>query len=325
MSDLFDKDSEMIRRYLLGVLSDTEQESVEQRLLTEKDFFNRFLVIEERLTDEYAHGFLNNQEKRHFETRFMKAPQRREAVGFAKAFNRYISEETARERAGSLPARGDVILNSRSLPGRASTYRALGAAALVCILLVGGGIWLLVENARLRRQIAVERISIGEREEGLQQAIEEQRADNARLSSELVEARNNLTGLEEEMARLKDLDKTATTSNTVSLLLTAGLTRGTESSKRIYLTGDDRSLRLQLRLEGAIRDRYEVNISTAGGGEVWKQSNLKARQLRSGNVVVATLPGAQLKENDYIVWLSASTGDNYERISTYYFTVLRSD
>lgn len=325
MRDLFDKDDGMIRSYLLGGLSDSEQETIEQRLLTEKAFFTRFLIIEETLTDEYARGFLDNQERRQFETRFMKAPERRESVGFAKAFNRYISEETAHGQVGSLAAGEVIIRQNLSRPNPASTYRAFVAAVLLCVLLIAGGAWLFVENSTLRDQIAAERIYLREREERLQQEIEKQRTDNSELSTELVDARTSLTSLEEELASLKKLDKPDTPPKTISLILTAGLTRGADQSQRIYLTRDAGRLRLELKLEGEIRNLYQVDLRTVEGDEVWKQSNLKARQLRAGNILVATVPAGQLKENDYIVRLSRLLGKSYETIGTYYFAVLRSN
>jgi hypothetical protein len=87
------EDEILIRMYLLGEVRDKEQEQTEQRLLTDREFFEDFLRLEESLIDEYVRGSLSKHEQERFEAYFLKAPERRASVDFDRALRRNLSGE----------------------------------------------------------------------------------------------------------------------------------------------------------------------------------------------------------------------------------------
>ncbi len=140
-------DSNEIRRYLLGGLTEEEGQGVEQRLLTDEDFFEELLFVEEELTDQYLKEGLDEDERRAFEGHFLSTPERRRKLRFAKALNRYVSEHSATasgvEAAASQPQHvADLpILAGRARPsfwsGWGWTLRASTAFAVVALMVVG--------------------------------------------------------------------------------------------------------------------------------------------------------------------------------------------
>jgi hypothetical protein len=89
--------SNIIRKYLLGLLTEDEQERVEERLLVERDFFEQVNIVEDELIDEYLDDSLS--EKERFVTYFLAAPQQRQKLKRAQALKRYISTEVAPSEA----------------------------------------------------------------------------------------------------------------------------------------------------------------------------------------------------------------------------------
>ncbi|HEV2798885.1 MAG TPA: hypothetical protein VGW12_00210 [Pyrinomonadaceae bacterium] len=85
----------MIREYLLGQLSDEEQERVEERLMTDQDFFEQAMMAETELIDDYLAGDLAEAES--FENYFLSAPQQRQRLRAATIFQRYVSESASAE------------------------------------------------------------------------------------------------------------------------------------------------------------------------------------------------------------------------------------
>ena len=84
------KDPKMITAYLLGELSDAEQEEMEVRYFTDDALFEQLLAIEDDLIDRYARGQITASERQRFERHFMKSPARRKRVRFASALLRHI-------------------------------------------------------------------------------------------------------------------------------------------------------------------------------------------------------------------------------------------
>jgi anti-sigma-K factor RskA len=71
------KDEILIRRYLLGEMTDREREQVERQLMTDRQYLDHIIKVEESLIDEYVRGELGPDEIGPFETYFLSAPERR--------------------------------------------------------------------------------------------------------------------------------------------------------------------------------------------------------------------------------------------------------
>src|SRR5262245_51626244 len=87
------EDERLIRQYLLGALSEEGQAKVQDRLLCDREFFNRLVVEENELMDDYLRGALTEEREEKFKSYFLAAPERRQKLRFAKALKKRISEE----------------------------------------------------------------------------------------------------------------------------------------------------------------------------------------------------------------------------------------
>jgi hypothetical protein len=130
---------ESIRPYLLGLIQQSEQPQIEERLLVDNEFYEELLIAEDELIDEYLAGELSLLERRNFEEHFLITPEREQKVRFGRALKKYTADK-ARQRVPtpqwwSYPA---AFLSSRN----AIASLALGAAALVLVV----GLWLAVKN-----------------------------------------------------------------------------------------------------------------------------------------------------------------------------------
>lgn len=82
---------EVIRGYLLGDLPEEERDRVRVRLITDWDFFEAALTIEDELTDEYVFGILSDREREKIEKLFLAVPQEYQNVEVAKILGQFSS------------------------------------------------------------------------------------------------------------------------------------------------------------------------------------------------------------------------------------------
>jgi CHAT domain-containing protein len=117
------QDQREIRLYLLGRLEPEHlAERVEERLMTEPDYYEELLVTEDELTDQYLSGELSAGERDAFERYFLRSPERVRRLRFAQAFDGYVSAAPpAAPPAASRGARGflGVLWGS---PARAAAF-----------------------------------------------------------------------------------------------------------------------------------------------------------------------------------------------------------
>jgi hypothetical protein len=90
-----------IREYLLGRLPPAEQPQFEDRLLTDDEFYEELVIIEDELVDDYLRGDLTAADRASFDSFYLLAPEHQEKLNFARAFSRYL---TAQSQAGHEPA-----------------------------------------------------------------------------------------------------------------------------------------------------------------------------------------------------------------------------
>ena len=201
-----------------------------------------------------------------------------------------------------------------------------GMAAASLLLLLGGS-WLVYQTVKLRSQ--VEQLEVARVEQARQQAqrADEQRARGDQLNEQLETERHKRAELEQELAQQKAQaaragdSQSASPATFLSFLLTPGLSRDIDSTKRLTIPATVSHLRLQLSLKrpGAYQ-RYQAVLQRLDGANLWSR-NLPRN---SGRAVTVTVPAKLLPPGDYVLLLKGKTADGQlEEIDEYHFNAAR--
>jgi hypothetical protein len=85
--------NDTIRRFLLGMLDDTEHQRIEEHLISDRDFFEQVLIVEDELIDEYLDGSLS--EKDEFRLHFLASAQQRRKLEVAHVIKALIGRSSS--------------------------------------------------------------------------------------------------------------------------------------------------------------------------------------------------------------------------------------
>lgn len=86
-------DETLLRRYLLGDLTDDQSAEIEAAYLASPDMLERVRATEDELVDGYLTGGLSSQERDRFEGYYLAAPAHRVRVAVARDLHRVAAEE----------------------------------------------------------------------------------------------------------------------------------------------------------------------------------------------------------------------------------------
>lgn len=156
------EESQEMRQYLLGNLSEGARQRIEERLLTEEGFHEEMLLSEEELIDDYVCRELSEAERLKFEEHFLCTPARRRQLRFALALNLYASnaptkpedvpeaepESVSEAEPEEVPDRPRVFKPPPPVLSWAERFRAfrvirpLALASAALVLAVVAGLWL---------------------------------------------------------------------------------------------------------------------------------------------------------------------------------------
>ena len=144
-------DQEKIKSYLLGLLPEEEGAEVEARLLTDREFCDELSIGEDDLVEQYLSGALSSSDGQAFESHFVRSPERRQKIRFARALKKYVSagENEEQEDPIEIEAVPEPVVVTpfprsrlRIFPFRSQVVSSL-AAAMVLIVVVGSGLILM--------------------------------------------------------------------------------------------------------------------------------------------------------------------------------------
>lgn len=149
-------ESQLVRRYLLGQLLPDEQSQIEQRLLSEGEFFQEILIGEEDLIDDYVGSELSDSEIKAFESHFLLTAERQKQLRFARGLAKYFSEtsETAADESVSelsIQSAGETSVHRKKKQNFFSFLPTLSPAlsyslAAVILVAVVGVAWLALRD-----------------------------------------------------------------------------------------------------------------------------------------------------------------------------------
>lgn len=126
-------DERQIVNYLLGELSEDGQKGVEERLLTDNEYYDLLLATEDDLIDAYLSGALDGRERERFEAHFLRPPERGEKLRFAMALRDYVSTRTAESRHEAAAIRPRAA--RRKWPPSPALWLAAAAVIIIAVAL----------------------------------------------------------------------------------------------------------------------------------------------------------------------------------------------
>lgn len=132
-------DRQALRDYLLGgLLAEDQRQKIEERLLTDTDYFEELLLAEDELIDQYVGGSLSAEERSKFEQHFLSTAARHRKLKFAQVLRRYVSAE----RGGHASESPEVIpLAPRRMRPFVATRHFWLAASVLLVLGLGVVFW----------------------------------------------------------------------------------------------------------------------------------------------------------------------------------------
>lgn len=333
------KEEQLMARYLTGAATEEQCVEVEERFLRDAEYLKQLRALECEIIDDYARGEMPAPERRSFERRALASPQGREQVARARKLHAQLDQMAAEvraapeERAAAPLTAGprESLLEKlrRRLFAPAPVLRYGMAAAALLLLL--GGLWLSGEEGLLRRQVAqltAERDLALQTEKNLQKQLtverdaltsrieEEQRRHKAEL------ARNDQLRAEMRQPSPRPPEHPAPEGDFVELALASGIERNSPEPRKLSIPMGLRMVKLQLELDPSVSHRaYRVELSTAGGAQVWVQGGLTARQTEWGRFVTLMIPTRALQAGEHELILFGSTNEKKGEVAGYYYFI----
>ena len=127
-------DQESIRRYLLGPLSANEQQKIEERLMTEDDFFEQLEISKDEVLEDYCAGDLTATEREWLEHHFLASPEGKFRRRFALALDQLAVSDPAVVPVTKISERPSLIERFKAFWEGLSLAHAAVAAAVVLVI-----------------------------------------------------------------------------------------------------------------------------------------------------------------------------------------------
>lgn len=124
--------NKQIRSYLLGTITqEDDRRKIEERLMTDDDFFQELLIQESELIQDYVDGRLTEIELPSFEKNFLRSEERQHKLKVARALRRYVDEQ---EEAADFY----VVIKDKEKNSVASLWKFFLSPlpATICVLII---------------------------------------------------------------------------------------------------------------------------------------------------------------------------------------------
>jgi len=308
-----------LTRYLLGKLSEQERIQVEDRYLSEGEFFDELAVAEDELIDDYVRAKLSANERQLFEQNFLSSPARQQRVKSARALMRFAETHAA-------TARVSFWQRFRSVFSLDSPAMGLALASGFMMLVVGGAL-LVIQMSNLRsdlKGLQSEQLAQNDKTEELKQSLAQQKQQNQALNESLARERAERGQLEQEVARLKEQQQPAPPAVVLGFGEIRSGTGSLTEATRLTVPRGAETVKLQLDLLKDEYQHYLVVVEAAQQREIWR-GLLQSTKVAKGKAVVVRMPSRIFTTGQYKLTLSGSRNNNdYEVISEFNVDVTRN-
>lgn len=285
-------------KYLLGELSEAEQQRIEDQYFRDIEFFDQLLIAEDELIDAYVNSELSGDRLNRFEYYFLQSPERREKVAFAEAWQAFIAKQS------------EFIPDLQISPPPQSIFKQLSfllptTAALIVSI---SAIWLFVDRINLngeldRAHMAIARIE--ERQQSVEDEMIRQKSRNEELLRKLEASPNSST-----------IDKRTLPSPSIATVFftLSSRTRSSGDGKPLTITSATKQVQLQANFRSTGYTDYGAVLKNLSDDEIRRWTDLKPLIRQNIATVVLSLPADLLSTEDYILTLTGATISGAEEV-----------
>lgn len=299
----------LIRKYLLGSLEGEEREQLEERVLSDANFRERVLLVEENLIEDYTEGVLEETERHGFRKMFYSNPGRRIEVQVVEGLKQHAATKwwtrlfgVVQDKVNTWKSRGATLASLRVSP--LDSLSGFRKAAIAFVLVIAVGVAFLIVQRFLRPE--------------------------APPSLTQEQQRHDL--IERELARLNSRESQSLPS-VLAATLSPGLSRGDDTPRTVEFPivtlprgAESAQLRLLLQPSDSEYRSFQAVLTPIGARESYKV-DLKPVEVSPGvPALTLTLPIPVLDDGDYSVQLNGQSSDGRTEALPdhyYYFRLVR--
>jgi hypothetical protein len=309
---------QLLQRYLLGDLSEEEQDRVEEAYFADDDYLDRLLVAEHELIDRYLRGKLAAAERLKFERNYLTTPEKRQRVALVKQLH-----ETAQMQAAVPPivvrreekTTWQQWLLAIVYPPHPVTRYALALGVLAVMF---GGALLVNQTIRLRSELKraeQEQAALRRREEETRQQLAEQQQRSNELARALEEESEQRRLLDEALSRARETAPAIVPAFELGFgeggpeRRTFGPSHGVNKAASLVIPKAAKLVRLTFKINQPVQQNCSVAMLTPDGAEVWSRSHLPAHATRAGQAVTLHIPARLLTPGQYVFALRIQKAD----------------
>jgi hypothetical protein len=273
-----------VREHLLGRVKGEEREPFEEKFLTDPEFREAVLLIEEELIDDYTAGLLSEADRESFIKQYVNAPGRKPDVQFTALLRDAALQDRAIQTAGSRTitaqprpsksSRLPVFRRERWIP-----WLATGALVLAGLLMFWSGIasWIW---------------------------------------------RDRIADVNAEVALLNKQPPGNQPSFPVALRLIEN--RSPENEQKVLIPSGTSVVELRCPLPNGSYGSYQATLRVVNDGEVFAVDKLQAEDAGDGKTLPLRIPARLLTPQDYIFTVKGLTADGrLEDVADYFFRIVK--
>ena len=280
-----DKTQRIIRQFLLGYLSEAEQQLAEERLTVDPDYLEVVLQVESELMEEYVAGQLSDDERRRFDTYILTNNHQVDELKLTTALG---ASSKVRAAANSPPSVKTTAIN-KHLPKSPQLWTFVLnhklAVTAIALVVVGGFVALLVWR--------------------------NQPSNSQFLTEELIRLNTQ-----------QNLSTEAINRGFIIGPLKEGLSREDQENKKFSIPETEKIIQLRLQIGAVPYQTFQAVLQTAEDNEILTLNDLRARTINGESVVLLYLPAEVLTPGDYQIRLSGLTQSQRLYLGRYTFRII---
>ena len=314
-----------LRQYLLGMVSEEQQNEIEERYFTDDEYFEKMLTAEDELVEAYVGDELSRKERKRFDEYLLPNPKWQQKVANIRALKHVVNEEKVKASPEKISIFEKLVdWGKNFLDSLFEQKMVIGLSyAAILVLIIFSSVWISRQFKNFQDKIVnleSEQSELAQEDRELRQQLEQQTGVANEFADKFEQEKQQRMKLEQLLDKMKSQPQ-----QMLAFSLEPGLLRDTSEPKRLIIPGSARTVQLELILESVSDyNNYAVTINTVEGNEIWSKTGLQATQLDWGKKVVVNVPTIALPLNDYLLTLKGITSDgDFEVIQNYFFSVLR--